>query len=1119
MLNLFRFYLIISGKNMKKALLLLAFSLISTISFSQYTVDFEGPSETKGAYGTGNVTLSGLDWTFTEALIGTLANDYKNGARSARLRGRNGSVITMIDDKTTGLGTISFTYRQYGTDGAQQPWAVEYSTNSGGSWTQIGTDITPTATIQTFSEALNITGNVRVRVRINASPGTTGDRRFNIDDIVLTDNACVPATISGYSPATGPVGTSITITASSGDLTGATATFGGVAANVVSSSATQLVIEVPNGATGTDIVITDATSCDATVTGFTVINSDSTSCDFVASFTDLFISEVTDASAGSLSYIEIFNATGATVDMTDYEVQIRNNGNPTGTDITLTGTLAHGDSFILATAVGSGCSVPGGNGEYADQTDVSSGVNNNDCIHLARLGTRIDTWGVCDGSNWITTAGYGTAGYDFQRQNAATAPTTTFNISDWNVIDYDSCNDSYDNIENYVGANPTPTITSQPTVSLSPCDISTTLSVSATEGTAGGQALAYQWYVSAPGDAGWTALTDTGVYSGTNTNTLAISSVIGLDDYQYYCQVRESGATCYQASEAVRIDVTLASVWNGASWSTLPDNTKLVFIDGDYDTATQGSFEACNLQIDAGATLDIRAGDYVLVVNDLIVDGDLQVHHEGSFVQVNDAGDVMLNAGGNIDVHKTTANLADWWAYTFWSSPIVDETIGGALATSNPNYRFVFNPANYSDILPADGLDDNGDDWTFTGPGVTMTPGLGYVAMGPTTGTYPQTQSIAFNGELNNGVVNVPISIAGNPDTWNLIGNPYASAIDIDKFHAANNTTVEGTIYLWNHISAPLASNSGPYGQNFDTDDFATYNVALGTGTAANSGGAIPTQYIASGQSFFIRGLVNGTASFNNAMRETGNNGGFYFAPTTPEASESTTNKDLLWINITSPETRVFNQILLGFVQGASNGIDNYDSKVRNSPYISLYSISEGEGLKIQGREALINAEERIPLGIISKVSHEQRLTFSIGQFEGFNILDYGIYLEDRQEKVLHDLKVSNYDFTLEEGTFNNRFALVLKKEILSSDDSVEELPDTNLIITENNGALIFKAPRNKKIDGVQVYDMLGKLIINKEAIDNEVYSTNATQLNTAVYIVVVTYEDGSSENKKFIKR
>ena len=60
---------------------------------------------------------------------------------------------------------------------------------------------------------------------------------------------------------------------------------------------------------------------------------------FVASFSELFISEVTDASAGSLTYVEIFNATGATVDMTNYEVRITNNGS-FDTDIPLTGSLA-----------------------------------------------------------------------------------------------------------------------------------------------------------------------------------------------------------------------------------------------------------------------------------------------------------------------------------------------------------------------------------------------------------------------------------------------------------------------------------------------------------------------------------------------------------------------------------------------------------------------------------------------------------------------------------------------------------------------------------------------------------------------------------------------------------
>ncbi len=54
---------------------------------AQYFIDFEGPGETKTGYASGTVNLSGLDWNMTEALIGTLDADWKNGERSARLRG------------------------------------------------------------------------------------------------------------------------------------------------------------------------------------------------------------------------------------------------------------------------------------------------------------------------------------------------------------------------------------------------------------------------------------------------------------------------------------------------------------------------------------------------------------------------------------------------------------------------------------------------------------------------------------------------------------------------------------------------------------------------------------------------------------------------------------------------------------------------------------------------------------------------------------------------------------------------------------------------------------------------------------------------------------------------
>jgi hypothetical protein len=196
-------------------------ALLSIVAFSvtttqaQYSVNFEGASETKTGYGSGSVTLSGITWNLTESLIGTSGSDWFNGSRSMRMRGRNGSVSSMTADKSNGLGTLSFSYRVYGSDGSQQPWAVEYSTDGGSNWTQVGSNITATGTVQNFSESVNISGNVRIRFRLTTTPGTSGDRRVNVDDITLTDYA----------------GSTPTIVVSSGSLSGFTTTTGTASAS------------------------------------------------------------------------------------------------------------------------------------------------------------------------------------------------------------------------------------------------------------------------------------------------------------------------------------------------------------------------------------------------------------------------------------------------------------------------------------------------------------------------------------------------------------------------------------------------------------------------------------------------------------------------------------------------------------------------------------------------------------------------------------------------------------------------------------------------------------------------------------------------------------------------
>jgi len=153
-----------------------------------YLVDFEDGS--KAGYAAGTVRLNGIDWDLTEGLIGTLSADFKNGLKSARMRGFDTSAMTMLADKPGGIGLISLQHRRYGSD-PQIPWVVEYSTDGGVSWTEAG-GFTAGVEVAIFSATVNETRPSRVRVRADGGDATT-NRRANIDDLLITDTAAGPA--------------------------------------------------------------------------------------------------------------------------------------------------------------------------------------------------------------------------------------------------------------------------------------------------------------------------------------------------------------------------------------------------------------------------------------------------------------------------------------------------------------------------------------------------------------------------------------------------------------------------------------------------------------------------------------------------------------------------------------------------------------------------------------------------------------------------------------------------------------------------------------------------------------------------------------------------------------
>jgi endonuclease G len=137
-------------------------------------------SGTKTAYATANVTLSSGSWSFNDALIGNLSTDRKNGSQSARIR--NTGSLTMNFNFADGASTVTVQHAAFSTDGSST-WELQVSTNSGSSYTKVGSTITTSSTsLQTATFTVNVAGNVRFAI-VKTGGGTN---RINIDDVVIT---------------------------------------------------------------------------------------------------------------------------------------------------------------------------------------------------------------------------------------------------------------------------------------------------------------------------------------------------------------------------------------------------------------------------------------------------------------------------------------------------------------------------------------------------------------------------------------------------------------------------------------------------------------------------------------------------------------------------------------------------------------------------------------------------------------------------------------------------------------------------------------------------------------------------------------------------------------------
>ena len=539
--------------------------------------------------------------------------------------------------------------------------------------------------------------------------------------------------------------------------------------------------------------------------------------------------------------------------------------------------------------------------------------------------------------------------------------------------------------------------------------------------------------------------------------------------------------------------------YTGAGWSNgAPDATTEAIISVNYST-TIASIDACTLTINNGATLTVIAGTYVNVEGDITVNvgGELDVLHEGSVVQVDNNSQAINN--GTITVRKTTPSLGAK-DFMILGNPMTLETRegvygAGRLVLHHITANFIPHPGVESSFPGTENFaDNNGNNWGQHNGLLTL--GEGYLVRPQPTSSSTGAFNLDYTlGTLNNGTINFTVGFNGTQNgSANMLGNPYASAIDTDAFLAAN--AMIDAVYFWEHITPPSDTYPGFNQFNFNMGDLSAYNAGSG-GVAAANGGTAPTQFMASGQGFGIKASAAGTAVFNNSMRVTG--------PNTDYKNYGTTTRQRIWLHVTNNTYKLSSNILVAFVEGATDRFESYYDTKRMGTPVSLYSILDsGKELSIQGR-TVFTVDQEVRLGFSTMIEENQSYTISISDIEGVNITNTSVYLEDKELQTFTNLSEENYSFIANAGTQENRFVLLFKEKVLDINEN--ELLDDSILIYPNptSANITIRNTTQNELNTITVFDLQGRQVINvtlnNSFIEN---SINVANLPAGVYMIQI---------------
>ncbi len=431
-------------------------------------------------------------------------------------------------------------------------------------------------------------------------------------------------------------------------------------------------------------------------------------------------------------------------------------------------------------------------------------------------------------------------------------------------------------------------------------------------------------------------------------------------------------------------------------------------------------------------------------------------------------GSLLTSTNG---VDATVKRYLDGGKWHLVSAPVDGETVESLYFSHDPEVWL----KEFEEGSGADG------DWgpTITSLSTTMPLGKGFAAWLETG----KTGTASFENSINTLDITPSLSFASASHGYNLVGNPFTSAIDWDQ-GGWSKTDLEGSVWVYKSGSGYLTRNS------------------FGLGSLTD--GIIPVA-----QGFFVRTTAGSGSLTIPALARVHSSQTYY------KGGDAGNNDNLNpYIVLIVEEDDKTDEVWVTFCDECTESYDNgWDSRkffgVNSEP--QLYTVENDLTLSIDALPALSTDERLIPLYLEAGKTGTHQIMLK----DAFEMDETNILLEDLLEGTFHDFNInSTYVFEAVKNHPADRFMLHLNSLATNINDLS---PEDQYSIYAFDKNIYIKYLGNELPGKVKVVDLYGRTIYT-----DQLKNININQVPVNIsygYLIVKIIDDrGITIKKVFVQ-